>query len=42
MKLEYPTEPGETTTYVEACKAIQDADGLLKAAQQLLPNLSIF
>jgi hypothetical protein len=41
-ELEYPTGPGETTTHDEAHKAIQDADGLLLAAQQLLPTLSIF
>ena len=41
-ELEYPTGPGETTTHDEARKAIQDAEGLLKAARQLLPNLSIF
>ena len=34
--------PGETTTYDEARKAIRDAEGLLQAAQQLLPTLSIF
>jgi hypothetical protein len=41
-ELEYPTGPGETTTYDEARKAIQDAEGLLLAAQQLLPTLTIF
>jgi len=41
-ELEYPTGPGETTTYDEAQKAIQDAEGLLLAAQQLLPTLTIF
>jgi hypothetical protein len=41
-ELEYPTGPGETTTYDEAYKAIQDAKALLMAAQQLLPTLSIF
>jgi hypothetical protein len=41
-ELEYPTGPGETTTHDEAQKAIQDAKGLLLAAQQLLPTLSIF
>ncbi len=41
-ELEYPSGPGETTTYDEAHKAIQDSEGLLRAAQQLLPTLSIF
>jgi uncharacterized protein (UPF0332 family) len=41
-ELEYPTGPGETTTHDEAQKAIQDASALLRAAQQLLPTLSIF
>ena len=41
-ELEYPTGPGETTTYDEARKAIRDAEGLLQAAQRLLPTLSIF
>ena len=41
-ELEYPSVPGETTTHDEARKAIQDAEGLLLAAQQLLPTLSIF
>ena len=41
-ELEYPTGPGETTTHDEAQKAIQDAEALLQAAQQLLPTLSIF
>ena len=41
-ELEYPSGPGETTTKLEARKAIQDAEGLLLAAQQLLPTLSIF
>ena len=41
-ELEYPSGPGETTTYDEAQKAIQDAEGLLLAAQQLLPTLAIF
>ena len=41
-ELEYPSGPGETTTYDEARKAIQDAEGLLMAAQQLLPTISIF
>jgi len=41
-ELEYPTGPGETTTYDEARKAIQDAEGLLVAAHQLLPTLAIF
>jgi hypothetical protein len=41
-ELEYPTGPGETTTQDEAHKAIQDAEGLLLAAQKLLPTLSVF
>jgi len=41
-ELEYPTGPGETTTYAEAQRAIQDAEGLLQAAQQLMPTLFIF
>jgi len=41
-ELEYPTGPGETTTHDEAQRAIQDAEALLQAAQQLLPTLSIF
>jgi hypothetical protein len=41
-ELEYPTGPGETTTYAEAQRAIQEAEGLLQAAQQLIPTLSIF
>ena len=41
-ELEYPTGPGETTTRDEAQKAIQDAGGLLLAAQQLLPTFTIF
>jgi uncharacterized protein (UPF0332 family) len=41
-ELEYPTGPGETTTHDETQKAIQDASALLRAAQQLLPTLSIF
>jgi len=41
-ELEYPTGPGETTTLDEAQKAIQDPEGLLRAAQRLWPTLSIF
>jgi len=41
-ELEYPSGPGETTTFDEARKAIHDAEALLLAAQQLLPTLSIF
>lgn len=41
-ELEYPTGPGETTTPDEANTAITDAEHLLRAAQQLLPTLSIF
>jgi hypothetical protein len=41
-ELEYPTGPGETTTYDEAHKAIQDAKALLMAVQQLFHTLSIF
>ena len=41
-ELEYPTGPGETTTHDEAQRAVQDAEALLQAAQQLLPTLSIF
>jgi hypothetical protein len=41
-ELEYPSVPGETTTHDEIRKAIQDAEGLLLAAQQLSPTLSIF
>ena len=41
-ELEYPSGPGETTTHDEAQRAVQDAEGLLLAAQQLLPTLSIF
>src|SRR5450756_1786323 len=41
-ELEYPTDPGETTTHDEAQRAIQDAEGLLLAGQQLLPTLSNF
>jgi len=41
-ELEYPTGPGETTTPGEAVTAITDAEHLLRAAQQLLPTLSIF
>ena len=41
-ELEYPAGPGETTTPDEANTAIADAEHLLRAAQQLLPTLSIF
>jgi hypothetical protein len=41
-ELEYPTGPGETTTHDGAQRAIQDAEALLQAAQQLLPTLAIF
>ena len=41
-ELEYPTGPGETTTHDEAQRAIQDAEALLQAAQQLLPTQTIF
>jgi uncharacterized protein (UPF0332 family) len=41
-ELEYPTGPGETTTHGEAHSAIQEAEGLLQAAQQLMPTLSMF
>jgi len=41
-ELEYPTGPGETTTPDEAARAIADTEQLLRAAQQLLPTLSIF
>ena len=41
-ELEYPTGPGENTTPGEAVTAITDAEHLLRAAQQLLPTLSIF
>lgn len=41
-ELEYPTGLGETTTHDEARQAIQHSRGLLQAAQQLLPTLSIF
>jgi len=41
-ELEYPTGPGETTSQDEAQKAIRDTGGLLLAAQQLLPTLTIF
>jgi uncharacterized protein (UPF0332 family) len=41
-ELEYPSEPGESTTYDEAQQAIQDAEALLLAARQLLPTLAIF
>ena len=41
-ELEYPSVPGETATHDEARTAIHDAEGLLLAAQQLLPTLSIF
>ena len=41
-ELEYPSRPGETTTYDEARKAIHDAEALLLAAQQSLPTNSIF
>jgi hypothetical protein len=41
-ELEYPTGPGETTTFDEARKANHDAEALLLEAQQLLPTLSIF
>jgi hypothetical protein len=42
IELEYPTGPGETTTHAEAQGAIRNAKGLLRAAQQLMPTLSIF
>ena len=41
-ELEYPTGPGGITTHTEAQRAIQDAEGLLRAAQQLMPTRSIF
>jgi hypothetical protein len=41
-ELEYPSRPGETTTFDEARKAIHDAEALLLAAQQSLPTNSIF
>ena len=41
-ELEYPSEPGQTTTSDEAIKAIADARRLHEAAQRLLPTLSIF
>ena len=41
-ELEYPTGLGETTTHDEAQKAIQEAEVLPLAAQQLLPTLSMF
>jgi uncharacterized protein (UPF0332 family) len=41
-ELEYPSGPGESTTYDEAQQAIQDAEALLLAARQLLPTLAIF
>jgi len=41
-ELEYPTGPSETTSQDEAQKAIRDTGGLLLAAQQLLPTLTIF
>jgi hypothetical protein len=39
-ELEYPTGP--TTSVDEAHEDIQDAEALLRAAQKLLPTLSIF
>ena len=41
-ELEYPTGPSDTTTHDEAQEAIQEAAGLLQAAQQLLPTLTSF
>jgi len=41
-ELEYPSAPGETTTYDKAQQAIQDAEASLLAARQLLPPLDIF
>jgi hypothetical protein len=41
-ELEYPSGPGESTTYDEAQQALQDAEALLLAARQLLPTLAIF
>ena len=41
-ELEYPSEPGQTTTSDEAIEAIADARRLHEAAQRLLPTLSIF
>jgi len=41
-ELEYPTGPSETTSQDEVQKAIRDTEGLLLAAQQLLPTLTIF
>lgn len=41
-ELEYPSEPGQTTTSGEAIDAIADAGRLHEAARQLLPTLSIF
>jgi len=41
-ELEYPTGPGETPAHDEAQRAIQDAEALFQAAQQLLPTLTIF
>ena len=41
-ELEYPTGPSETTSQDEVQKAIRDTGGLLLAAQQLLPTLTIF
>lgn len=41
-ELEYPRGPGETTTAEEALQAIDDAEGLVEAARQLLPTLGLF
>lgn len=41
-ELEYPSGPAGATTHDEVHKAIKDAEGLLLAAQQLLPTLSMF
>ena len=44
-ELEYPSEPGQTTTSdeaIDAIDAIADAERLHEAAQRLLPTLSIF
>lgn len=41
-ELEYPNVPGERTSQDEAYGAVQEAQRLLRAAQELLPSLSLF
>ena len=41
-ELEYPQRPGDDATAVEAIAAIDDADAIITAAQQLIDRLSLF